>query len=92
MRQQMCDIDKNAGTPFFAVARRLPAHTAQYVCVCRPIYVHTRNSLEITWRDEKSIQDFSRKGQTKNIHVENLDVDGISLILMLNNEDVHLIN
>jgi hypothetical protein len=57
MRQQMCDIDKSAGTLFFAVARSLPAPTAQYVCV----YVYTRNPLEITWRDQKSIQDFSRK-------------------------------
>jgi hypothetical protein len=66
MRQQMCDVDKSAGTLFFAVTRSLPAHTAQYVCVCIYVYTSTRNSLEITWRDEKSIQDFSQKAQTKN--------------------------
>jgi len=64
MRQQMCDIDKSAGTLFFAVARSLPTHTAQYVYVYTYSYIHA-----IHWRSygvmKNSYKIFSLKAQTK---------------------------
>ena len=90
MRQQMCDFDKSAGTLFFPVARSLPAYTTQYVCAC--IHVYTRNSLEITWRDEKIHTRFWSESANKKIHVEgsrhwwgNINID-------TNNQDMDLIN
>ena len=88
----MCDFDKKAGTLFFAVARSLPNHTVSmyvYVGLCTCIHA-------IHWRSHGVMKNPHKilvgKGKLHNIQVENLDVVGATLILILNNQVVYLIN
>jgi len=68
-----------------------PIMLSMYVYVGLCTYIHA-----IHWRSHGVMKNPYKilvgKGKQKNFHVENIDVDGITLIFMLNNQDVYLIN